>query len=143
MPAVHGVAIRHHLLSRYASYIHRRAKEAFLRRSARLLTPGGKIVFSLPIEVGPILLFRELARRWTGSWRDAYTLREIAAAVLFMPNAVVDEYTKQNLRGYDYRHDLRLIRSLFTVEKIAYSPLPFAGPLNPFLVCQAAVKSTC
>src|SRR5262245_17462705 len=72
----------------------------------RLMAPGGRVVISVPIEVGPALVgkqfFRALAA-WRGQgdyrYRETYTPRELVAAALERPNLARAEYTVDTPAG--------------------------------------------
>jgi 2-polyprenyl-3-methyl-5-hydroxy-6-metoxy-1,4-benzoquinol methylase len=115
----------------------------------RLVAPGGRVVISVPIEVGPSLLgkqfFRALAA-WRGHgdyrYRETYTPRELLAAALERPNLARAEYTVDTPagpshycghKGFNWRTLEREVRERFTIERRLFTPL---GPLGPILNSQ-------
>ena len=124
-----------------------------LRRGVRA---GGRIIISVPIEIGPALagkqFFRALAA-WRGHgdyrYRETYTPRELMRAVLARPalaravytvDGPVGAYTYCGHKGFDWRELEREIRARFTVERRMFSPLPLLGPIvnsQVWFVCRA------
>ena len=116
-----------------------------LGRLRRLVAAGGRIIISVPIEVGPALVgkqvFRALAA-WRGHGdyhhRETYTPREMIAAALARPNLARAIYTVTGRngaytycghKGFDWRVLEREIRERFSVERRLFSPLPLVGSL--------------
>ena len=121
----------------------------------RLTARAGRLVISVPIEVGPALLgkqfFRALAA-WRGQGdyqhREKYTPRELVAAALSRPNLVRAEYTIATPsgplrycghKGFDWRTLEREVHERFTVAERRFTPLaPFGATLNSqvWFVCR-------
>jgi 2-polyprenyl-3-methyl-5-hydroxy-6-metoxy-1,4-benzoquinol methylase len=121
----------------------------------RLVRPEGRIVISVPIEVGPALLgkqfFRALAA-WRGHgdyrFRETYTTRELAAAALgrqglaravYTVHGPGGQWTYCGHKGFDWRVLARELRDRFTVERRLFSPMPWLGPLlnsQAWFVCR-------
>jgi 2-polyprenyl-3-methyl-5-hydroxy-6-metoxy-1,4-benzoquinol methylase len=121
----------------------------------RFVRPGGRIVISVPIEIGPALaakqFFRALAA-WRGHGdyrhRETYTPRELAAAVLGRTGLARAVYTVEGAggrstwcghKGFDWRVLARELRERFVVERRLFSPMPLAGPLlnsQAWFVCR-------
>jgi ubiquinone/menaquinone biosynthesis C-methylase UbiE len=85
----------------------------------RITKPEGQLIFSLPVEIGPIHLLREAARTLTHKRID------------------------QNSRKYDFRADLELLRSSFAVCTAKFIPVNALGALNPAVLvdCRIVVPS--
>lgn len=109
----------------------------------RLAAPGGRIIISVPVEIGPALfgkqLFRALAA-WRGQgdyqYRETYTPRELLAAVLGRPNLARARYrvVKDGRpfeycghKGFDWRVLESEIRDRLTIERRLFTPLPALG----------------
>jgi 2-polyprenyl-3-methyl-5-hydroxy-6-metoxy-1,4-benzoquinol methylase len=97
-----------------------------LRQADGLLAPGGSLLFSAPIEIGPALLLKHLnrarrQRRWSGSLPIGQLL---AASILGIPPPrAVD--IKTSHQGFDFRQALRVLQDHFAPVLLAgYSPLP-------------------
>jgi 2-polyprenyl-3-methyl-5-hydroxy-6-metoxy-1,4-benzoquinol methylase len=114
-----------------------------------LLAPGGRLVVSVPIEIGPSLagkqFFRALAA-WRGhgdyQYRETYSPRELLAASLARPGLARAQYSVQTSsgtleycghKGFDWRILEREIATRFVVERRMFTPL---GPLGPLLNSQ-------
>lgn len=115
----------------------------------RLTTPRGRIVVSVPIEIGPALLGKQFFRAvaaWRGHGdyrhRETYSPRELLAATLARRDLVRARYTVDTPdgpfqycghKGFDWRVLEREIHERFTVERRLFTPL---GPLGPILNSQ-------
>jgi 2-polyprenyl-3-methyl-5-hydroxy-6-metoxy-1,4-benzoquinol methylase len=114
-----------------------------------LVAPRGRLILSVPIEIGPALagkqFFRALAA-WRGQgdyqYRETYSPRELLAATLARPHLARAQYTVQTAagvveycghKGFDWRILDREIRARFVVERRMFTPL---GPLGPLLNSQ-------
>jgi 2-polyprenyl-3-methyl-5-hydroxy-6-metoxy-1,4-benzoquinol methylase len=130
-------------------------RERVIGELARLCAPGGRIVISVPIEIGPALagkqLFRAMAA-WRGHGdyhhRETYTLRELAAAVLGRPRLARPVYRADTPfgaveycghKGFDWRLLERDLRRVLRVERRLFTPMPLLkGMLNSqvWFVCR-------
>lgn len=115
----------------------------------RLVSAGGRLVISVPIEIGPALLGKQLFRAiaaWRGygdyRHRETYSPRELAAAVCARPHLVRAEYDLDTPagpirycghKGFDWRVLEREIAERFAIEQRQFTPL---GPLGPILNSQ-------
>ena len=109
----------------------------------RLVVPGGLVVISVPIEIGPALLGKQLFRAiaaWRGhgdyQHRETYSPRELAAAALARPNLARARYTVGTPegpmhycghKGFDWRALEREIRARYAVEQRLFTPMPMLG----------------
>jgi 2-polyprenyl-3-methyl-5-hydroxy-6-metoxy-1,4-benzoquinol methylase len=131
-----------------------------LGQLARLCRPGGRIIISVPIEIGPSVagkqLFRALAAfRGLGDYRhrETYSAAELARAVLARPDLARAEYEVESAhgprrycghKGFDWRVLQREVAERFTVRRRLCSPLPMLGPLlnsQVWFVCTPTVVS--
>jgi SAM-dependent methyltransferase len=130
-------------------------RERVIGELARLCASGGRIVISVPIEIGPALagkqLFRALAA-WRGHGdyhhRETYTLRELAAAVLGRRRLARPVYRADTPlgpveycghKGFDWRLLERDLRRTLRVERRLFTPMPLLkGVLNSqvWFVCR-------
>ena len=112
-----------------------------------LIAAGGRLVVSVPIEIGPALagkqLFRAIAA-WRGQgdyrYRETYTPRELLAAILAGPNLARAHHRVETEsgprdycghKGFDWRILEQEIAARFTVEQRLFTPLgPFGALLN-------------
>jgi len=114
-----------------------------------LTSAAGRLIISVPIEVGPALLgkqfFRALAS-WRGQgdyrYREKYTPGELLAAALARPGLVRAEYNVDTLsgpmrycghKGFDWRILQREVGERFRIEQRLFTPL---GPLGATLNSQ-------
>ncbi len=111
-----------------------------------LVAANGRIVISVPIEVGPALLGKQLFRAiaaWRGhgdyQHRERYSPREMLAAAFARPNLARAEYVVATPsgpmrycghKGFDWRILEREIEDRFAVERRLFTPLgAFGGAL--------------
>jgi 2-polyprenyl-3-methyl-5-hydroxy-6-metoxy-1,4-benzoquinol methylase len=111
----------------------------------RLAAPGGRVIISVPIEIGPALVgkqtFRALAA-WRGHGdyhhRETYTARELMAAALARRRLSRAEYTLETPtgprrycghKGFDWRILAREVEARFTSVRTLYSPMNPVGSL--------------
>ncbi len=111
----------------------------------RLVSATGRVIISVPIEVGPSLLGKQLFRAiaaWRGHGdyrhRETYSPRELIAAALARPRLARAEYGVDTPsgrmrycghKGFDWRILEREIAQRFTIEERRFTPLPPLGPL--------------
>ncbi len=99
--------------------------QEFLARSDTLLHPGGKILFSAPIEVGLGLLLKEFNRFILKFKRPEHRLVELLMAAFLGRAASRAADIKTSHKGYDFRRTVRELRqSGWKVTILAYGPLP-------------------
>jgi 2-polyprenyl-3-methyl-5-hydroxy-6-metoxy-1,4-benzoquinol methylase len=111
---------------------------------ARLVRPGGVVVVSVPIEVGLSLVGKQMGRALAG-WRglgdyrhrETYGPVELARMVVASPGMPIDRpsYGAPTADGSMYRYyghkgfDWRVLRDElglhFTIERTAFSPMPW------------------
>jgi 2-polyprenyl-3-methyl-5-hydroxy-6-metoxy-1,4-benzoquinol methylase len=112
---------------------------------ARLCRPGGRIIISVPIEIGPSLagkqLFRALAAfRGLGDYRhrETYSAAELARAVLARPDLARAEYDVKSAggsrrycghKGFDWRILQREVMQRLTLQRRHFTPMPVLGPV--------------
>lgn len=97
----------------------------FLRCSEKLLTIGGGVLVSAPIEVGPVVLMKELVRMRKFRRVPELSLSELLGAAFLAkaPSRAVD--IKVSHKGFDFRHAIAEIRYHgWHVRVLEYGPLP-------------------
>jgi SAM-dependent methyltransferase len=105
--------------------------ETTLRELERLLAPGGILVVSVPIEIGPSVLVKYLAARVITRMDRWYTPREVFRSTLGLPVERDAEGSFLSHRGYDHRATRAALSGRFVFEKQRHSPLPWLrGALN-------------
>lgn len=112
---------------------------------ACLLAPGGQLIVSVPIEIGPALagkqMFRALAA-WRGhgdyDHRETYTASEMLRAVLAQPALARAQYVVDTPdgpvhycghKGFDWRPLEIELRERFVVDRRLFTPLRWLGPV--------------
>lgn len=116
-----------------------------LEHLRELVAPGGRIVISVPIEIGPSLAGKQVVRAiaaWRGQGdyerRETYSPRELMNAALARPNLARALYQVQTAsglmpscghKGFDWRILEKEITARFAVERRLFTPLRRLGPL--------------
>jgi Methylase involved in ubiquinone/menaquinone biosynthesis len=103
--------------------------EEFIALGRRALRPGGKVIVSVPIMVGPVLLFKYPNAVFVNKSRWRYTLPELfRSAILWkdVPRSKTGPYLDH--KGFDYRVLRKTLGSRFKELDIQYSPFPRLGP---------------
>jgi len=114
-----------------------------LRRMNRLLAPGGRIVISVPIEIGLPVLAKQAVRRLAG-WRgighypgtSGYSLPEMVRSVFAGSRQHVtrpvfrspDGMPFHDHKGFNWRRLRTELQELFDVRRETTSPVPWLGP---------------
>lgn len=111
---------------------------------ARAVAPGGRVVISVPIEIGPSVAGKQLFRALAGlrrlgdyEYRERYSVPEIVRAVAGSAVARVPfegrgpdgPYRYYGHKGFDYRVLARELAERFTITRRLFSPMPWLGPL--------------
>lgn len=130
-----------------------RERRRVLDELASLAAPGGLILISVPIEVGPSVagkqLFRALAGlRALGDYRhrERYSAVEMLRSVAGLPvprvayqgRSAHGAYEYYGHKGFDYRDLASEIRDRFHIRQQLFSPMPWLGAaLNSqtFFIC--------
>jgi 2-polyprenyl-3-methyl-5-hydroxy-6-metoxy-1,4-benzoquinol methylase len=110
-----------------------------------LIAPGGRLVVSVPIEIGPALAGKQFFRAvaaWRGQgdyrYRETYSPRELLAAALARPNLVRAHHHVETPsgpldycghKGFDWRVLEKEIGARFLIERRLFTPLGRLGPL--------------
>lgn len=100
----------------------------------RVLRPGGQLLASVPIEVGPPLAVRELYRFATGRRHKSNSVREFIRGVIGRPS-IVDPFGH---RGYDFRDTVANCREFFANVLVSYCPFPMLRWANPTAIITAS-----
>jgi 2-polyprenyl-3-methyl-5-hydroxy-6-metoxy-1,4-benzoquinol methylase len=105
---------------------------------------SGRVVISVPIEIGPSVAGKQLARAmagWRGlgdyQYRERYSAREILRSVAgaavprmaFEGNGPDGPYRYYGHKGFDYRDVARELAERFTIAERLFSPMPWLGPV--------------
>ena len=125
---------------------------------ARLVRPGGAVVVSVPIEVGPSLAGKQIGRAiagWRGlgdyRHRETYGPLELVRMILAMPGTSIHRpsYSAVSPDGTSYRYyghkgfDWRVLREElsreFVIRRTQFSPMPWMRSLlnsQVWFVCE-------
>ena len=84
-----------------------------------------KLLITVPVEVGPVFLFKHIAKRLFSSLHngetDTYTLKEVYWATRGKTQHVV----RYEHKGFDYRELIKQLEQYFVITKV--EGIPFAG----------------
>ena len=135
-------------------------RRAVVEHLARLCRRGGRIIISVPIEIGPSLagkqLFRALAaRRGHGDYqyRETYSAAEFARALLARPDLARAEYAVDGPegprrycghKGFDWRVLQKEVADRLRIERRYFTPMPVLGSLmnsQVWFVCSPIAPS--
>ena len=136
------------------------ARVTVLHDLRRLVRPGGRVIISVPIETGPTLVAKQLARRiaaWRGigdyRYSERYTWTELARMAVAsgggIPRPVYTSgsdgapYEYHGHKGFRWRALEEEVRAVFRIDARRYSPLPFLGPVlnsQAWLVCSVVSR---
>ena len=104
---------------------------AVLDELVNLARPGGTILISVPVEVGPSVVVKQ-AGRWLANRGHSYSYERYTAE-LWTAGArwKVDALERQNLyshKGFDFRELRKLVDERVAIARTAFSPMSFLGP---------------
>lgn len=135
------------------------AVEAVLDDLAALVAPDGAVMISVPIEIGPSLLFKQVVRRVAAlrrlgdyAWTERYTLGELvrmtfansATAINRPVHESPDVGPAHGHKGFNWRALEKRITTRFTIERRLFSPLGFLGGFfssQVWFVCRPSARS--
>ena len=110
-----------------------------LDQIVRCCRPGARVIITVPIEVGPSLLGKQIGRYFAGLRRpygyEKYTVRELVSAALlwnargFDSSHLHDDVVMTGHKGFDFRDVEAALRARMQIERTVYSPLPGFGAL--------------
>ena len=115
--------------------------EVVLRDLARLVSPGGRVIISVPIEIGPTFLLKSVVRR-AAAWRglsdyrhyEKYAFRNALRMVFARRDTVLDrpvygepDAPSHSHYGFNWRAMRERVRAHLTVERNLFSPLGYFG----------------
>jgi 2-polyprenyl-3-methyl-5-hydroxy-6-metoxy-1,4-benzoquinol methylase len=115
--------------------------EVVLRDLARLVSPGGRVIISVPIEIGPTFLLKTIVRRlaaWRGlsdyRYYESYTLRDTVRMVLAGRTTVLDRpvyggagESFHSHYGFNWRALREQVSDHLAIERTLFSPLGILG----------------
>jgi SAM-dependent methyltransferase len=105
----------------------------------RYCRPGGHVLITVPIEVGPSLVGKQVGRYLAGLRRpygyERYRLPELfSAAVLWNARGFASSHTQLDAtgtghKGFDFRDIERALRQRMDIERTVFSPFPALGAM--------------
>jgi len=106
---------------------------AVLDELVDLARPGGTVLISVPVEVGPSLVVKQ-AGRWLANRGRSYSYERYTWRELWDAGArwKLDALERQNLfshKGFDFREIRKQVDERFAIARTAFSPVPFLGPV--------------
>lgn len=120
---------------------------ALLHDIAGLLRPGGRLIVSVPIEVGPVSLVKNVVRAAQGGAHENATLAAVANAFFYRASAISRKGDGRSIGshvGFDHRKLGDAFRSAgFTIDRRGYGPTPFRTHLVNSQVYYDLSKSRC
>jgi SAM-dependent methyltransferase len=97
----------------------------FLARADEILSNNGRILCSVPIEIGPALLMKEFNRCILHKRRPENSVAELFSASIFGIAAKRANNIKGSHKGFDFRKAIRFLEDDYGPVTIAsYGPLP-------------------
>ena len=112
---------------------------------------GAKIIISVPIEIGPSLFFKQIARYFANLKGDygheKYTLKELFLATMLCDtdnfsssHSMPSEYTGH--KGFDYRKLEKLLQEKVKIERTIFCPFSWGSNiLNSTVIWVCTVES--
>jgi 2-polyprenyl-3-methyl-5-hydroxy-6-metoxy-1,4-benzoquinol methylase len=117
--------------------------QAFLDFAQRTLEPGGRILITAPIEIGPALFAKDANRFWLRGRRSEHGALELAKAAILGIAARRADDVKGSHRGFDFRQAMQSLRkSGWTPRILSYGPLPIPTWYGNSQVFMTAVRAT-
>jgi len=106
---------------------------AVLDELVNLARPGGTILISAPVEVGPSVVVKQ-AGRWLANRGQSYSYERYTVRELWTAGArwKVDALERQNVyshKGFDFRELRKLVHERVAIARVAFSPMSFLGPV--------------
>jgi len=125
---------------------------------ARFVAPSGLVIVSVPIEIGPSLAGKHVARMIAGArglgdyrHRERYSPIEMLRSIAGLPIARVPvegrgpdgPYRYYGHKGFDYRDVARELAARFTIAQRFYTPMRLLGPIlnsQAWFVCSSRAR---
>ncbi len=110
--------------------------ESVLEQILPYCKPGARMVISVPVEIGPSLLVKQIGRylaNMKGRYGyERYSPSELfSASILWDVNRFISSHSLNSSykghKGFDYRNVEKMLRRKVDIEKIVFSPFPWLG----------------
>ena len=105
-------------------HLYANEKEQFYIDAKRVLSKNGKIIVSVPIIGGPMLLVKDLNHRILYKRRSEYSLKELLLASFFFKVALRPKNLRITHKGFNFRDVERETFTKFNMVEKLYSPFP-------------------
>jgi 2-polyprenyl-3-methyl-5-hydroxy-6-metoxy-1,4-benzoquinol methylase len=99
--------------------------EEFVDFTVKVMSPGARLLVTVPIMLGPTLLVKELSRSILFRRGTDYSTADLLKGTFLGKPAKRAEDIKISHRGFDWRVTLDRLRQTFSLEHTEFSPLPF------------------
>jgi methyltransferase family protein len=99
--------------------------EEFVDFTVNVMSPGARLLVTVPIMMGPTLLVKELSRSVLFRRGTDYSTADLLKGIFFGTPGRRAEDIKISHRGYDWRVTLNRLSKTFSLEHEEFSPLPF------------------
>ena len=112
-------------------HLHPEAQEQALTALVELLAPNGLAIVSVPIEIGPVSVFKNVARKAINQPHRGITLRNTVLSLLGMTRRIERDFEEAYIAshiGFDYRDLQKIVRARGVRFTRHYSPFPGLGP---------------
>ncbi|TWT33420.1 class I SAM-dependent methyltransferase [Blastopirellula retiformator] len=111
--------------------------EIVLSDLARLVAPTGKVIISVPIEIGPTFVLKSAVRRMA-AWRglsdyrhyEKYAFRDSLRMIFANKSTEFDRPvygTSHSHYGFNWRAMRQIVRNHLKIERTLFSPIGFLG----------------
>jgi SAM-dependent methyltransferase len=127
-------------------------RAAILDAICEYCRPGAHALITVPIEIGPSLVGKQVGRYLADLRRpygyESYTLRELfSAGVLWNARGFESSHTRPGAtmvghKGFDFRDVERELRARMDIERTVFSPFPALGALiNSTVMWRCRIRS--
>ena len=104
----------------------------------RLLKKNGTFICSVPVEIGPSLLIRNIIGKLTNFKRPHYSKKEIIRSVLLKrPGLRTKEMSHKN---FDWRLINEAMKKVFKIIKVDFIPIKLLRDFNPIVLIKSVKK---
>ena len=98
-----------------------------------LAAPGGTVLISVPVEVGPSVVVKQ-SGRWLANRKgqysyERYTWRELARAGLWWRIDGLARVNRHSHKGFDYRRIASALHDRVEIERTVFGPVHPLGPV--------------
>ena len=127
--------------------------EIVINNLKRLVKPDGVIIISVPIEIGPSLLIKQITRAIAGWLRqgdydkslESYSISELLQMIFATKSSSIprpiygDDFPSHGHKGFNWRALRQELSQEFEIEQTLFSPVGWLGGFissQTFLICR-------